>query len=33
MKKVLLGVIKKEITEIADKYGDDRKTQIGHDDS
>jgi len=32
-KKVLLGVIKKEITEIADKYGDDRKTQIGHDDS
>ena len=32
-KKVLLGVIRKEITEIADKYGDDRKTQIGHDDS
>ncbi|WP_155833999.1 DNA gyrase subunit A [Butyrivibrio sp. VCD2006] len=32
-KKVLLGVIKKEITEISDKYGDDRKTQIGHDDS
>ena len=32
-KKVLLGVIKKEIMEISDKYGDDRKTQIGHDDS
>nr|WP_044931192.1 DNA gyrase subunit A [Butyrivibrio sp. AC2005] len=32
-KKVLLGVIRKEITEISDKYGDDRKTQIGHDDS
>ncbi|WP_051197903.1 MULTISPECIES: DNA gyrase subunit A [unclassified Butyrivibrio] len=32
-KKVLLGVIKKEISEISDKYGDDRKTQIGHDDS
>ena len=32
-KKVLLGVIKTEISEIADKYGDDRKSQIGHDDS
>ena len=32
-KKVLLGVIRKEIIEISDKYGDDRKTQIGHDDS
>ncbi|WP_044959039.1 DNA gyrase subunit A [Butyrivibrio sp. WCD2001] len=32
-KKVLLGVIRKEISEISDKYGDDRKTQIGHDDS
>nr|WP_081677340.1 DNA gyrase subunit A [Butyrivibrio sp. WCD3002] len=32
-KKVLLGVIRNEISEIADKYGDDRKTQIGHDDS
>ncbi|WP_026513440.1 DNA gyrase subunit A [Butyrivibrio sp. LB2008] len=32
-RKVLLGVIKKEITEISDKYGDDRKSQIGHDDS
>ncbi|MCR5404199.1 MAG: DNA gyrase subunit A [Butyrivibrio sp.] len=32
-KKLLLGVIKTEITEIADKYGDDRKSQIGIDDS
>ena len=32
-KKLLLGVIKKEIIEISDKYGDDRKSQIGHDDS
>ncbi len=32
-RKVLLGVIKKEITEISDKYGDDRRSQIGHDDS
>ena len=32
-KKILLGVIKTEITEIANKYGDDRRTQIGHDDS
>ncbi len=31
--KILLGVIKKEITEIADRYGDDRKTKIGFDDS
>ena len=31
--KVLLGVIKTEITEISAKYGDDRKSQIGHDDS
>ncbi|MDC7293172.1 MULTISPECIES: DNA gyrase subunit A [unclassified Butyrivibrio] len=31
--KLLLGVIKKEITEISDKYGDDRKSQIGHDES
>lgn len=29
--KVLLGVVKKEIQEIADKYGDDRRTRIGHD--
>ena len=32
-KKVLLGIIKTEISEIADKYGDDRKSKIGHDDS
>ena len=32
-KKVLLGVIRTEILEISDKYGDDRKSQIGHDDS
>ena len=30
--KLLLGVIKKEITEISDKYGDDRKTSIGFDE-
>lgn len=30
-KKLLLGVIKKEISEIADKYGDDRRSQIGYD--
>ncbi|HIT60992.1 MAG TPA: DNA gyrase subunit A [Candidatus Fimousia stercorigallinarum] len=29
--KVLLGVIKKEILEIRDKFGDDRKTTIGYD--
>ena len=29
--KLLLGVIKKEISEIADKYGDDRRSQIGYD--
>jgi DNA gyrase subunit A len=29
--KKLLGVIKKEITEIADKYGDERRTSIGFD--
>ena len=32
-RKILLGVIKKEITEISDKYGDERRSQIGHDDS
>ena len=32
-RKVLLGVIKTEITEISNKYGDDRKSKIGHDDS
>ena len=31
-KKLLLGVIKTEITEIADKYGDDRRTSIGFDE-
>ena len=30
--KKLLGVIKEEITVIADKYGDDRKTAIGYDE-
>jgi DNA gyrase subunit A len=31
-KKLLLGVIRKEISEIADKYGDDRRTSIGYDE-
>ena len=31
-RNVLLDVIKKEIIEISDKYGDDRKTSIGHDE-
>ncbi|WP_026507404.1 DNA gyrase subunit A [Butyrivibrio sp. MC2013] len=31
-RKLLLGVIRTEINIIADKYGDDRKTQIGHDE-
>ncbi len=30
--KILLGVIKTEITEIAEKYGDDRRTSIGFDE-
>ncbi len=30
-RKVLLGVIRKEILVIRDKYGDDRKTKIGFD--
>ena len=30
--KILLGVIKTEITEIADKYGDDRRTSNGFDE-
>ena len=30
--KLLLGVIKEEILAIADKYGDDRRTQIGYDE-
>ena len=29
---VLLGVVKKEIIEIRDKYGDDRRTSIGYDE-
>ncbi len=32
-KKVLLGVIRKELIAISDKYGDDRKTQIIFDSS
>ena len=32
-RKILLGVIRTEISEIANKYGDERKSQIGHDDS
>ena len=32
-KNLLLGVIRKEIQEIADKYGDDRKTGIEIDDA
>jgi len=31
-KKILLGVIKTELTLISEKYGDDRKTAIGFDD-
>ncbi|MBR6239013.1 MAG: DNA gyrase subunit A [Lachnospiraceae bacterium] len=31
-KKVLLGVIKEEMAETAEKYGDDRRTKIGFDD-
>ncbi len=31
--KLLLGVIRTEILEIADKFGDDRRTSIGLDDS
>ena len=30
--KLLLGVIKEEITYIADKYGDDRRSKIGFDE-
>jgi len=30
--KLLLGVIKEEIQQIADKYGDDRRTKIGFDE-
>ncbi len=31
--KLLLGVIRKEIIEVSDKYGDDRRSQIGYDES
>ncbi|MGN0318056.1 MAG: DNA gyrase subunit A [Lachnospira sp.] len=31
-RKLLLGVIRKEILEISDKYGDDRRTAIGFDE-
>ena len=31
-RKLLLGVIKKEISAIRDKYGDERRTQIGFDE-
>ena len=31
-RKLLLGVIKKEITAIRDKYGDERRTSIGFDE-
>ena len=30
--KLLLGVIKKEMTETAEKYGDDRRSKIGYDE-
>ena len=30
--KLLLGVIRKEISEIAEKYGDERRTSIGYDE-
>ncbi len=30
--KLLLGVIRKEIAEVAEKYGDERRTSIGYDD-
>ncbi len=30
--KLLLGVIKKEITEVSEKHGDDRRTKIGYDE-
>ncbi|MBP3215440.1 MAG: DNA gyrase subunit A, partial [Clostridium sp.] len=31
--KLLLGVIRKEITEVKDRYGDDRRTRIGWDEN
>lgn len=30
--KLLLGVIRKEITEISERFGDERRTQIGYDE-
>ncbi|MDR9824472.1 DNA gyrase C-terminal beta-propeller domain-containing protein, partial [Vibrio sp. FNV 38] len=30
--KLLLGVIRRELLEISEKYGDDRRTVIDHDD-
>ena len=32
-RKLLLGVIRDEITVISDKYGDDRRTKFGYDES
>ena len=32
-KKLLLGVIRTEITAISDKYGDDRRTSFGYDEA
>ena len=32
-RKLLLGVIRNEIMEISDRYGDDRRSQIGFDES
>ncbi len=32
-RKLLLGVIRTEIMEISDKFGDDRRSQIGYDES
>ena len=31
--KLLLGVIRREIIEISDKYGDDRRSKIGYDET
>ena len=32
-RKLLLGVIREEIMEISDRFGDDRRSQIGYDES
>ena len=32
-RKLLLGVIREEIIEISDRFGDDRRSQIGYDES